>query len=703
MASLGVTYDLFRCNALGLPSVAENAHWISALLRVAARESFTEIRPIFAKSDGGTVDVGALAQSLDLPNSPDSWAKLVSDPAYDAEIELHLAPHFDRVTHLFGFGLTPTLMRFLDTRGVAFVDIELASLRFSPKINFRARTNRIDFLPFLDAIAYPAENHFNEAMRAMSQRSRQCIPRGTRRGLFLGQSQLDLSIIENGKIRRPFDSDLVQKIRKHSEDLDELHVLTHPGAATRLGHLLPLLDLVPNAVLGASGAYSMFLHSDTVRAISLSSGTLREAAFLGIEAVPLMLPDRDNSQVLPECLSDWTEVTDDLFSLSSIKAFASSQPPSSALILRQGPSELVEAALGRNINTLASAPDIVDLPTLQAGVSYEISERSGFGDIRQFGWSHLEDWGVWSDGQAAALAFRMDADSKTILRLNGKVFRVKSNAYDHSPDVQVKLRIDGKEYPVSTSFSKDSWQANAELPASLKHCVVCIHFFITGACSPRTFSISEDVRKLGIGLQSLELVQRVSAPKLDVQTQDAAYYCKAHHSIAGYRENNWMTPFARPLRAVGLNSIVECAVGNGEFAELMAPHVKTYWALDWASSHLVPYSTPNVRYMHWDAYKDEVPSADLACSADFLEHIREEDLDRVLKKILEAALRQFHVIACYDDFHSHLTVQDPDWWFKRVKAVSEVGKLDAEKWRILPWAHRDPDRPVVILSNFDLG
>ena len=76
---------------------------------------------------------------------------------------------------------------------VAFVDIELASLRFSPKINFRARTNRIDFLPFLDAIAYPAENHFNEAMRAMSQRSRQCIPRGTRRGLFLGQSQLDLS------------------------------------------------------------------------------------------------------------------------------------------------------------------------------------------------------------------------------------------------------------------------------------------------------------------------------------------------------------------------------------------------------------------------------------------------------------------------------------------------------------------------------
>ena len=160
-----------------------------------------------------------------------------------------------------------------------------------------------------------------------------------------------------------------------------------------------------------------------------------------------------------------------------------------------------------------------------------------------------------------------------------------------------------------------------------------------------------------------------------------------------------MIPFARPLRALGLNSIIECACGNGEFSEVLAPHVSRYWAMDWAASPYLPHSTPGFQHLRWDAYTDTLPQADLLCSADFLEHIREAELNTVLGRMLAAAPRQFHVIACYDDFHSHLTIEPPEWWLARLRQVSAERGLPAD-WQLLNWAYRNPERPVAVACNF---
>lgn len=667
---------------------------------MGGHEAFTGFSTLFSKSDGGDVDVSALIARLGLPPSPDSWARLVSDPTLLPDLTDFLDPYLQNITHVFGFGLTPNLMQVFDQRDIAFLDVELATIRFSKHINFRARTNSLPFQDVLKQLHYPSSRHRQEALFAVGTRARGVQPSSLRRGIFTGQAQIDLALVENGQLRHAWDDDILKSIADLTEDLDEFYVLPHPGQRQLIGHLVPMLQKIPKVILSSAQTYTLLTHPDTKRAVSLSSGTLKEAAFFGIDTAALITPDRDNAAFLPKSIGEWTEVNDQLFDCDTLLAFAENRALSEKRPQSVVETGLIASALGENQHQLLTAAHFRETPTLSSGLRYDVTSGATFNGLLQFGWSHPEDWGVWSDGQVAALSFRCSVEAESKLTINGIMFGREAGSYRFAPIVTCRVTASGQDCDAQFIHDRNGWKLVATLPKDLVNATVFVHFFIVGACSPRLLSVNADPRKIAIGLKTIGISQTTAETSGTHQHQDSGYYLKAHREIQGYQENNWMMPFAGQLLDRNFQSIVECASGNGEFAETMAPHVQTYWALDWAPSPLVPYSVPHLRYQRWDAYQDKVPSADLACSADFLEHIRENALDRVLVNILGAAHCQFHVIACYDDYHSHLTIEEPAWWLDRLKAVSKSMGQENQNWRLIDWPLRDPQRPVAIVTNF---
>src|SRR6185436_7398849 len=84
--------------------------------------------------------------------------------------------------------------------------------------------------------------------------------------------------------------------------------------------------------------------------------------------------------------------------------------------------------------------------------------------------------------------------------------------------------------------------------------------------------------------------------------------------------------------------------------------------VDWATSPELQNLPDNVQVLRADVVADPIPFGDFVCSADVLEHFSPSDLDGVVAKLVRAGHYQHHVIACYDDGHSHLSILPPAAW-----------------------------------------
>jgi SAM-dependent methyltransferase len=142
---------------------------------------------------------------------------------------------------------------------------------------------------------------------------------------------------------------------------------------------------------------------------------------------------------------------------------------------------------------------------LQLMVSEEVSfgvDGRGPGFLLD-GWSSLEPWGVWSDGPAAKLRFTLNPrpTGKAVLRLRLQAFL----------PVQRSIR------EIDVFFGNklvERWRFDSETPSGEKQLIVDqdafdsdggleIGFTILKPESPAQFGLSNDARKLGIGLVSL--------------------------------------------------------------------------------------------------------------------------------------------------------------------------------------------------------
>jgi SAM-dependent methyltransferase len=173
------------------------------------------------------------------------------------------------------------------------------------------------------------------------------------------------------------------------------------------------------------------------------------------------------------------------------------------------------------------------------------------------------------------------------------------------------------------------------------------------------------------------------------------YYQQIHQSNDAYKINNWLVSEVDAILSVAPKSLLEVGCGNGRFLAAIRDRVDKAMGVDWAKSPILDELGLSEHFELRDITRDELPKADLVCSADVLEHIAPDLLQPTLLRLHSAGREQYHVIACYDDGHSHLSIMDPDAWLQAFRVVSQ-------RYQIVDVRRRrgDPAQTICVIATF---
>jgi hypothetical protein len=181
--------------------------------------------------------------------------------------------------------------------------------------------------------------------------------------------------------------------------------------------------------------------------------------------------------------------------------------------------------------------------------------------------------------------------------------------------------------------------------------------------------------------------------KYEEKVLDAAYYQALHDKNLLFQRNNWLMPYATFIANQQYTTVREVGCGNGAFIKKIAESVPRVIGLDWARSPNFPQGH-NIEFCHADLTTSILEYVDLNCSADLLEHIKTEELLLVLRSLHTSSRFNFHVIACYDDGHSHLSIFPPDVWLYLFRQQSADYHI-----RDLSIRHDDANHVVCVITN----
>ena len=152
---------------------------------------------------------------------------------------------------------------------------------------------------------------------------------------------------------------------------------------------------------------------------------------------------------------------------------------------------------------------IVDeLPIWRCPLGERIRFAKGGGGQRytSWGWSHPEDWGVWTDGEQARLSFELERrpNGGLMLLLHSRGFVTPSR-----PHLEVQPTLNGR--PLEEFVLEDSWATHRlTLPSWLipERPVLDLRFLIRSATSPAEAGVSADPRRLGLAVDWIQLEEQ---------------------------------------------------------------------------------------------------------------------------------------------------------------------------------------------------
>ena len=210
---------------------------------------------------------------------------------------------------MIGWGIPPSLMRFIDEKGASFIDFEVAPMRFGSHLAFCARTNDPKIEQVLEGWRIDEEDFWNAATilkGCFARRGSPNILNGALSvGLFCGQSHIDLALVQDGKIMQPMD--VVEQIQRLATEVDVLLIKPHPYEAD-VSHLDRLATHIPNATWTDANIYALLCADNLDFVCALSSGALQEASYFMKPAVSFIDIDRNNRAKIPAACSAWIPV-----------------------------------------------------------------------------------------------------------------------------------------------------------------------------------------------------------------------------------------------------------------------------------------------------------------------------------------------------------------------------------------------------------
>ena len=112
------------------------------------------------------------------------------------------------------------------------------------------------------------------------------------------------------------------------------------------------------------------------------------------------------------------------------------------------------------------------------------------------------------------------------------------------------------------------------------------------------------------------------------QYYNPSFYQQTHDNSGMYQRNNWLLADVPRILDLKKDTILEIGCGNGKFLQEVLPFHEHVYAVDWAKSpnvkDLLDLKPPNLTFFHQDLTEPVAVKADIAVSADVLEHLPPE-------------------------------------------------------------------------------
>jgi len=511
--------DFFRSPENQLHSHPVNRRLLGRVLGLQAQRLGIACRQEFAKGDGGGLDVAAMMDALALPHTADGWAC-----ACNADLmplaKSGLLPEFSPGTLVIGWGLSPSLMHWIDRSGAAFLDIEVDPMRFARNLAFCVRTNDRRIEAALAPCRVDEETLWNEAAVIQGYFARRgceyLFDRTLKVGLFCGQTCIDLALVRDGTIARPIDA--VDEVRALAHTVDVLLIKPHPYEQD-MRHLARLAAEVPNAAWTDANIYALLCADNLKFLCGLSSGVLSEAAYFMKYAIPLIQADRNNRAHLPPGCSDWISVGPDILSQASLARICAS-PVDAAACAPSFPADSLDRIFGIRWGLDAQSDGLETCPPIERGEIHEFHAGRPETAWLGFGWSKPEATGTWTNGRHASLVIPVRPDalppdtSEWALRFEG---RSLARSVPRVP--MIRAWIGGRQMELQGLTSGgNSKYLNFDLPiaprrrADGRAVALVIKFDIAEPQRPCDLGLGGDDRRLGLFLQRLSLVPARDVP-----------------------------------------------------------------------------------------------------------------------------------------------------------------------------------------------
>jgi hypothetical protein len=504
--------DFFRSEEIGLQSHPSNRRFLRGLFDFAGQSLGIPMREEYPTSNGGRIPVGLMMDLLSLPRAVEGWASAaIADlqPAFKGcEVR-----GFGERSLIIGWGMPPSLLKYIASRGAVFIDVEVHPLRFSRHLHLGVRTNSRRISRILSKIRTPDEAFQSAAigMKAMFSRRGDgaLLCRDSRVGVFLGQTEVDLALVSNGRLVRP--ADVAERVADLAAEVDVLAIKPHPYQENT-ALLDDLLRRIPNAIKIESNIYAMLCAENIEFFAGISSGALTEAEYFGRRKEMLVEPDRNNTVHLPGGCTDWIPVGSEIASLPVMRdivgrvrvPFFLMPRRRYSAVMSAANADMVDRAFGFRWGLQLDAAGLRSSPKVALGEDVRFGSGSPYAGALLSGWHEPEIWGAWSSGEKAALLFVLDT---TKLPATGQLrVAVAGALYQPSGSAQVALEVQINGRICQAARASDSLTLSCDLDVQQLRAkpFLAVELVVNGAHRPCDVSESADARYLGFGLRLLK-------------------------------------------------------------------------------------------------------------------------------------------------------------------------------------------------------
>jgi hypothetical protein len=284
--------DFFRCPINGMPSPTSNRKLMLHLLRTTLTRLGWTCSESYSAEDGGQINTRELMNAMGIAHGIDGWAKATSTKLLD-ETDIFLE-QITSANLVLSWGLTPALASVLDRRRIPYLDIEVSPLRFCADLFWYARTNHASIRRALQTITIADNFFWNEAASlnaALAWRGSSSVGDAAKRyGVFVGQTPVDLALVEDGKIRDA--SHFPDQIAAYFSDVDEILFAPHPYDTNGVG-MANLPRVSDRVTLTTEKMYRLLCADNAKKFLAISSSVIDESIYFMKDAKKLALPDRD--------------------------------------------------------------------------------------------------------------------------------------------------------------------------------------------------------------------------------------------------------------------------------------------------------------------------------------------------------------------------------------------------------------------------